>query len=1061
MPLFQGVNKLPIIRPPASDSSENETGRPGSMKRLSHMEGSRSPEDVSPVRMSLLSRLRSGTGGSGGSTETTSSHPLKAKENAEHNDVPLAVDIQIPKDESDNHRDSDASPSPLSSSPPSFMGEPKQPTNIHDAMEMALNTTEKPKGDQSGHSHKHPHNISHLTKWDLKHFFSGAPHFILEKGRNDYWYPQVLFPWDLHVTMIQDLWDTQPLMHPSFTLSTLHAHLPVPDEWSKKGHTMMWKTDRRNSDVIRRASFDVGVFEFPNMISMNGKEPGSVGFRHFLELPVADNKKYKGPPVPKGNDFQRLAALPVSEAFHIMEHLSSPYSECNNDIVHDRHKLLMEGPPGWKRIGVRDFTIESVVNRLQELSKIRHEILVERSAKTVLDRQSTRTLYDNLFTKFLYPPTRTFEHLDRHSLKTQIEVLTEVLATKGAWFDFSLTEWRMRIGQILWEMPPHPDGDFLGTKDCPPDHYRVFSERGLDRKWFLLQMLLAAELLIRVDAVVRVGILEESKDIILTIQDIERFDKLRSGKVDWDLILVRRFFDNVDVQHYQHFPAQHEEGQVPPRDRPAGRHGLLSRIGSHKHRDALVTSADPESAWDYVLVPRHPEKQLQGLFIFAQSIEWPGADELREKLSSKFKSGDSSTDTASIYASPVHNTLPERYVQTLDKSEMYRKSQSRRLLLLQWPRNGGKDGSYEHDVGGWMSRTWLSGLVLPGEAIGHFLIATVLENDPKAMKALGPLANLYGGFVYDDRSWWSKMSVVGRVLSCLDKTTGCMGWIKSHVVPRDVHTGELLGDTWLEVETREVPQKSRKPRIQHGTQLALQSTPLGIGALSSDTFSLPVDQPVTDTTAITLEGLFLSRKPEQETMQNGITVAKKAYVAFRLMDVAASKATILSFPLTYNTHFVSSYACLPPHGYATNSRNPFLDKTSIQQHKPTSGRSEHATADRLPGHPLHMSYPYRYIPLRSLADIGASALPSRYSNNKNKNKNNNNNNIKNKSSESPFSETWILDARGEKDREAFARAWCASVGTSAVISRVGRTCLACSIREARAVDVGIVIRVGD
>ncbi|GAD98834.1 hypothetical protein ANI_1_1080104 [Paecilomyces variotii No. 5] len=1050
MPLFQAGNKSRAARSTASESSENETGRPGFMKRFSHLEGSRSSENrssenVSPVRMSLLSRLRSGTAGS---TGTSSSHPpSKEKENTAHNDLPLAVDIQIPKDESDNHHDSDTSPSPPSSSPPSFMGEPKQPTNIHDAMELALNTTEKLKSDIS----KHPH-ISHLTKWDLKHLFSGAPHFMLEKGRNDYWYPQVLFPWDLHVTTIQDLWDMQPLIHPSFTLSTLHAHLPVPDEWAKKGHTMMWKSDWRNCDVIRRASFDVGVFEFPNMLSMNGKEPGSVGFRYFLEMPVADNRKYKGPPVPKGTtDFQKITALPVSEAFHIMEHLSSPYSECSMDIVHDRQKLLMEGPPGWKRIGVRDFTIESVVKRLQELKKIRHEILVERSAKTVLDRESTRTMFDNLFTKFLYPPIKVFDYLDRYSLKTQIEVLTEVLATKGAWFDLSLTEWRMRIGQILWEMPPHPGGDYLSAKDCPPEHYRGLSERGLERKWLLLQILLAAELLLRVDAVVRVGILEESKDIILTVHDIERFDKLRSGKVDWDLILVRRFFDTMDVQHYQHLPVHHNVTRGAAQDRPVGRHGLLSRIGSYRHRETLVTSADPESAWDYVLNPHHPEKQLHGLLIFAQNIDWPGKDELKHRLSPKFESGGNSMN-AGIYASPVRNTLPERYVQTLDKSEMYRKSPSRRLVLLQWPQNDSKDASSGHDVGGWMSRTWFSGLVLPGEAIGHFLIATVLENDPKAMKALGPLANLYGGFVYDDKSWWSKMSIVGRVLSCLDNTTGCMGWMKSHVVPRDVHTGELLRDTWLEVEMREVPQKSKKPRIQHGTQLSLQSTPLGIGALSSDTFSLPVDQPVTDTTVITFEGLFLSRKPEQETMQDGITIAKKAYVAFRLTDPAASKATILSFPLTYNTHFVSSYACLPPHGYATNSHN---HKNAGEQSTATSRSSGHSTANRLPGHPLHTSYPYRYIPLSSLSDIGASALPSRHNNNNSKNNHNH------KRFESSFPETWILDARGGREREAFARAWCASVGTSAVISRVGRTCIACSVREARAVDVGIMIRVGE
>jgi hypothetical protein len=55
---------------------------------------------------------------------------------------------------------------------------------------------------------------------------------------------------------------------------------------------------------------------------------------------------------------------------------------------------------------------------------------------------------------------------------------------------------------------------------------------------------------------------------------------------------------------------------------------------------------------------------------------------------------------------------------------------------------------------------------------------------------------------------------------------------------------------------------------------------------------------------------------------------------------------------------------------------------------------------------------------------------------------------------------WILDARGSHDKEVLARAWCAAAGTSAVVGRVGRTCLACCVREARAVDVGVIIRVG-
>lgn len=53
----------------------------------------------------------------------------------------------------------------------------------------------------------------------------------------------------------------------------------------------------------------------------------------------------------------------------------------------------------------------------------------------------------------------------------------------------------------------------------------------------------------------------------------------------------------------------------------------------------------------------------------------------------------------------------------------------------------------------------------------------------------------------------------------------------------------------------------------------------------------------------------------------------------------------------------------------------------------------------------------------------------------------------------------VLDARTSWDLEVLARAWCAERGLHALVSRVGRTCLACSIREARGLGIHIVIRV--
>lgn len=46
------------------------------------------------------------------------------------------------------------------------------------------------------------------------------------------------------------------------------------------------------------------------------------------------------------------------------------------------------------------------------------------------------------------------------------------------------------------------------------------------------------------------------------------------------------------------------------------------------------------------------------------------------------------------------------------------------------------------------------------------------------------------------------------------------------------------------------------------------------------------------------------------------------------------------------------------------------------------------------------------------------------------------------------------------DLEMLARAWCAEKGYNALVSRKGRNCIACSIREARALSWKIVLRFG-
>ncbi|KAL2832281.1 hypothetical protein BJY01DRAFT_225997 [Aspergillus pseudoustus] len=874
-----------------------------------------------------------------------------------------------------------------------------------------------------------------LTRNDIEVIFSGAPYFLLEKGKQEYWYPHVIFPFDDHDPTIQSLWDRRILPYPSYTLSTLHAHLPIPGEWMIEGDTPVQLDSWTRMESPKRASFDLGMFEVPNMLSSNGKEPGSVGLHYFLELPVADAVRFTGPPRATAEaDFLRLSGMPAMEAYGLMEHHSLPYALCKDGTVHDRKKLLLDGPTAWKRIGVRDIDLQKLVARLQTLKQLRYDILHGNTAKTILDLEGTLDLFTGLFNNFLYRPPRfmTVEGEDPHSVQSQIKALTVVLATPGAWFDFSLPEWRLRIGQILWEASPHGDGDFID----PSTSEKPWSISSLERKWFLVQMLLAAELLLRLDGTVRVGLLEDSENLQISRRDIQDFQRLQTAKVNWDVVAVRRLMDSFS---FSYRPAQPEQAALHPTTEP--HHEKLHHFSfKHLHKTQGAAEAH-ESAWACELAPDHIDRQLEGLLFFADNIGWPNIGGLKQHFRSIRQNGKSQA-VIDTYNQPIKLT-PSPGNREERETTMYSRSPSYRPLVLQPPASSG-----DSILVGWITRTWLSGLILPGEGINHFLISSILENDVEALAKLGSVANIYGGFSYSERSWWSQECIVGRVLSPLQGTNTCMGWIASDVLPRDSKTSKLLENTWFEIISSDPPACPGGPRIKQGKKISLKSTPLGLGDLTSGAFSLPVDDPKDRRSKAKIEFHSLAfdvQEKVQEQQQAGGRRPVKAQKATTVFSLRAGRRRTLksvSFPLVYNVRFISSQECRPPSRLVSYSTPGAQSKSSSTSSSPI--RRKHLP--RLPGHPLHSSYAYRVINIDSLREFaesesGLATLELHRA--------------------VHWHDIMVVDARGGPDQEAFARAWCSSVGYDAVVGRVNRTCLACCIREARAVKVRVVIRVGD
>jgi len=894
-------------------------------------------------------------------------------------------------------------------------GEPKQPTNIQDALEYRLNSACGGTADASAR----PKDGYCFAKKDVKALLSGAPHFLLERGKHGRWYPQVIFPWDQHSPSIQRMLDRKILAHASFTLCTLHAHLPVPDDWAVKGGVPIQIRDWHRSGARKRAAFDVGVFEVPNMLANNGREPGTVGFRHFLEVPLSDSVRYTGPQEPRqAPNMQRVSSLPVTEAFELMDSYNKPYSQCRSGAVFDRRQLIREGPSAWKRIGVRDISLRVLAKRMDHLRQLRLDTLQDGSLTTILDVESPREMHNILHTHFLYPHPPPAELMPGHpqSMKSQIHTLATVLATPGAWIDFSMPEWRLRVGQVLYEAPPHRDGDCVesGTETSR----EPWINSGMERKWLLVQLLLAAELLFRLDAFVRVNMLHDPHDGVITAPELHYFDKLREGKVNWDLIVVRRFLDNLEITcgTPQSESQSSTSNQAPsPTEKSPAKSRNFSLFDSISRRISSNTGPELRSAWQCRISSPHVRQQLEGLYIFAENIGWPNVDVIRSTFEQKLK--DEENMFSSHEGRPT--TLP-------DKEDMYTRSLSRRCVQLH--------SSYpeDHDPHaceplGWISRSLLSGLVIPGEPICHLLIGTLLENDAHAIEQLGPKANLYGGFVYKGRSYWSKASIIGRVLSSLEGAVTCMGWVGTEVLPRDATTNESLKSGWFEVRASDVQCKSKRPRIKQLGKLAMESTPLGMGDITAESFTLPTDPPAGPSLGAQVDSLTLSIT---SPVRRGITVSDQAQISFSLHRSGEAPTTV-SFPLSYHVRFVSAHECRPPLGFTAHHQ----DCSPEQRRSKDWGKYK-----RLPGHPLHQSFHYRHISLDSLPHQSAPQA---------------------KSSSEKSPEVLVVDARGSRSNETLVRAWCASTGCHAVIGRVGRTCVACCVREARALDVQVVVRVGD
>lgn len=256
-----------------------------------------------------------------------------------------------------------------------------------------------------------------------------------------------------------------------------------------------------------------------------------------------------------------------------------------------------------------------------------------------------------------------------------------------------------------------------------------------------------------------------------------------------------------------------------------------------------------------------------------------------------------------------------------------------------------------------------------------------------------------------------------------------MGWISTPRIPLTDMQGNPILDGWMGVESAIILGPEFERRIRDGAKLRTESTPLGLGQgkVMSREFFMPGNGTIdgSDPFEVKLEAVILHqlKKPCKSSTGNMPEVYRGASARFCRIGVDGRVVAPVTFRLKHGAFFVTAHPCRPPHGHVGKVGG---------NGTPTLG---HKHGENLPCHPLHQSYKYE---VRRIQDVLSTGPPEHLRRD---------------------GTVWVMDASRGSDQDVFIRAWCAEVGRHALVSSIGRACLSCSVREAFALEIGIIIRV--
>ncbi|KAI0112098.1 hypothetical protein GGR51DRAFT_568949 [Nemania sp. FL0031] len=338
---------------------------------------------------------------------------------------------------------------------------------------------------------------------------------------------------------------------------------------------------------------------------------------------------------------------------------------------------------------------------------------------------------------------------------------------------------------------------------------------------------------------------------------------------------------------------------------------------------------------------------------------------------------------------------------------------------------------------------FFSGLVLPGPTFPFLMMNSLIDIDPdKATDHLALLTHLNPncGFQYrNSYTYWTSTSIVGKVLAptCLEVA----GWVGPARPSSDLGRSQIA-----RIRSRRPRQRMTPEDVATMTE---RCDPLGPTADTYPVGEYKLLTPNSDDAVDTVRIEMLSLKP---LASDGLEAGPSWFDASIQFAISG-----ISWPLrlSYDVCFIHAWPCSDgPHPlffdyvYTTKRADEIVEVKDWVRPQSQPQPQVHAAMAAANGSGSLRERSGLSTPIGGSGSHGHSQQPHQQ--------------LMHKHTTTPPEDddaerVMVVEAFGVKDNEVLARAWCSHWGLSAVVADIGKTCMACAIREAYAATLTVVI----